>query len=150
MKYLALILLSIPFYGFNQTENTNSQTITFDNFQYSNVSQGRYGNMDTDFLHGIAEMMKENTSLQLTIEAHFDTRGSKDRAREDSKDQADMMRDFLIETGVEASRIQANGFGEDRPIYSATEINQTRKTNPEKCTEMHAANRRANFRFTKI
>ena len=53
---------------------------------------------------------------RLRIEGHTDSRGAAEYNRELSQSRAEAVRVYLIERGVEAERLDAEGFGEDRPL----------------------------------
>jgi len=68
-------------------------------------------------LEEVAKILKEHPELvKLEISGHTDNRGARDYNIKLSQDRADAVRRFLIERGVEPSRLQAKGYGPDQPI----------------------------------
>jgi outer membrane protein OmpA-like peptidoglycan-associated protein len=82
----------------------------------------------------VAKTLNDNKWVKkVRIEGHTDSRGRAKRNMRLSKRRAQSVMRFLIEKGVDASRLEAQGFGEDKPIAS----NRTRKG--------RAKNRRVEF-----
>ncbi len=86
-------------------------------------------------LQGTVEFLLANPEVRLSIEGHTDDEGTTDSNQRLSQNRADSVRDFLIEQGVAADRLETAGFGENRPVAS----NDT--------PEGRAANRRIEFRL---
>jgi len=78
-------------------------------------------------LQNITEILKEYPSAKFSIEGHTDSDGSDALNQKLSEDRAAAVKDYLIENGVNTSRLASKGFGESTPIDS----NKTRagKTN---------------------
>lgn len=53
---------------------------------------------------------------KVRIEGHTDNRGDADYNRQLSDDRAKAVRQYLIDKGIDGSRMDAQGFGEDKPI----------------------------------
>ena len=53
---------------------------------------------------------------KLEVQGHTDNTGTKDRNQVLSQQRADAVRTFLINSGVEAGRLTARGYGQDRPL----------------------------------
>jgi outer membrane protein OmpA-like peptidoglycan-associated protein len=68
-----------------------------------------------------------HTSGQLRIESHTNSRGSSAFNLRQSKVRADGVRAYLIGKGVEAGRLTAQGFGEERPIVANTTVEGLRR-----------------------
>ncbi|RKG87861.1 OmpA family protein [Corallococcus terminator] len=84
-------------------------------------------------LNEIADYLKANPKLTLRIEGHTDNSGPDELNRTLSQQRADRVRTYLIQKGVAGSRLEAKGFGPDRPL-------QTNDT-----PEGKSANRRVEF-----
>ncbi len=67
--------------------------------------------------------LKENSNLKLLISGHTDDVGNKEDNLILSTNRARSVYTFLVESGVDESRLTYKGFGEDSPIYD----NSTRK-----------------------
>ncbi|WP_232424951.1 OmpA family protein [Algoriphagus resistens] len=89
-------------------------------------------------LERTAIMLKRMPNLMLYIEGHTDQRGSEEYNKPLSERRADVVKKYLIERGIEESRMDETWFGETKPINDCNEIS---------CTEaMHQLNRRTELR----
>ncbi|MBZ4336464.1 MULTISPECIES: OmpA family protein [unclassified Corallococcus] len=70
-----------------------------------------------DRLSEVATALKESKN-PLLIEGHTDSRGSEDYNDQLSERRAESVRNFLVNQGVPADRIQIRGMGENRPVAS--------------------------------
>jgi outer membrane protein OmpA-like peptidoglycan-associated protein len=70
-------------------------------------------------LNDIAEILIAHSELTgIRIEGHTDDRGSAEHNKDLSQRRAEAVRRYLIERGVEAERLQAVGYGEEKPVVS--------------------------------
>ncbi|NKF20784.1 OmpA family protein [Solimonas marina] len=88
-------------------------------------------------LDKIAAGLKGQPTMGLMIEGHTDATGPDAYNMKLSKARANAARDYLISQGIEASRLEATGFGETKPIAT------------NKTKEGRAENRRVEFKVTK-
>jgi OOP family OmpA-OmpF porin len=79
----------------------------------SNLRESSYAVLDT-----VAEVLRDHPSMTLDIVAHTDDRGEHARNLLLSQEQAESVRRYLVERGVAATRLTAQGYGETRPIES--------------------------------
>ena len=87
-------------------------------------------------LNEVSEVLKSNSQIEIRIEGHTDSRGSDSYNEDLSQRRAQSVVDFLVDNGIDRSRMKAKGFGEKRPIESnATEAGR-------------AANRRVEIHIT--
>lgn len=76
------------------------------------VPQSAYGEIKR-----VADFMKKHTTTKVTIEGHTDDRGSATYNKSLSQRRADSVMAILTGTyGVDASRVNAVGYGEEQPI----------------------------------
>ncbi|QRN96325.1 thrombospondin type 3 repeat-containing protein [Archangium violaceum] len=88
-------------------------------------------------LDQVAQVLRQHPEVDLmVIEGHTDDRGNAEANRKLSLARAESVKSHLVNKGVEASRLEAKGFGPDRPIAS----NKTEKG--------RATNRRVEFIIT--
>ncbi|WNG24080.1 OmpA family protein [Cystobacter fuscus] len=72
-------------------------------------------------LNQIAKIIQQHPEIeQIVIEGHSDSVGNADANRKLSLARAESVKTYLVEKGVEASRMQAKGYGPDRPIAPNT------------------------------
>ena len=70
-------------------------------------------------LKEVADAIKNATSIKkVIIEGHTDSSGSRKLNLKLSQKRADAVREFLIDEGVKGSKLEAIGYGPDRPISS--------------------------------
>ncbi|MFE8605090.1 OmpA family protein [Archangium violaceum] len=85
-------------------------------------------------LDQVAKILQQHPEVdQMVIEGHTDNRGNAEANRKLSLARAEAVKGYLVSKGVEPSRLEAQGFGPDRPIDS----NKTEKG--------RATNRRVEF-----
>jgi outer membrane protein OmpA-like peptidoglycan-associated protein len=67
-------------------------------------------------LDQIVTLMKETPGMDIEIGAHTDNVGDDDANEELSEARADAVKAYLVSKGIDEDRIDAEGYGEDRPI----------------------------------
>ena len=78
----------------------------------------RKNDLSFDIIDQVASVLKANPKLKIVVEGHTDDGGPADRNLQLSDDRAHMVREALLERGVEGSRVEAIGYGESRPVAS--------------------------------
>jgi outer membrane protein OmpA-like peptidoglycan-associated protein len=78
-------------------------------------------------LDAIKEILKNYPNAKWSIEGHTDSTGSDKLNQKLSEDRANVVRNAMIERGLNADNITAVGFGESKPIAS----NKTKKGRAE-------------------
>lgn len=93
------------------------------------VLQARIQQRSLAVLDWVAKVLREHPEIErVVVGAHTDDRGLADENRRLSQQRAEGVRRYLMEKGVAAERLEARGYGSDRPIDSnATSIG--RETN---------------------
>lgn len=69
-------------------------------------------------LDGVVEYMTHKKSARVEISGHTDNVGNAKVNKKLSQKRADACRDYLVSKGVDASRIVAIGYGDERPVAS--------------------------------
>ena len=67
-------------------------------------------------LSRFAHVMENHPELKVTIEGHTDNTGKEDSNLELSRKRAESVRRFLVAQGIDASRIDVQGYGQTRPV----------------------------------
>ncbi len=67
-------------------------------------------------LEELSKILEEHKSLQIEIRGHTDNIGSNWYNKRLSNDRAEAVYDFLIETGIDESRLKYRGFGNKVPV----------------------------------
>lgn len=68
-------------------------------------------------------VLRANPDARIRVAGHADERGSIEYNLALSQRRAESARDFLVGSGISASRIETVGFGEDRPLVRASNEN---------------------------
>ncbi|MEO8515895.1 MAG: OmpA family protein, partial [Flavobacterium sp.] len=111
--------------------NDYAKTILF------NSAKATFQQQTYPVLQSIVAILKEYPSSNFSIEGHTDSDGKDAANQKLSEDRAAAVKNYLIENGVEASRLSSAGFGESKPIA-------TNKTKAGK-----AQNRRVEVKLVK-
>ncbi|HUP88304.1 MAG TPA: OmpA family protein, partial [Longimicrobiales bacterium] len=90
-----------------------------------------------DVLNRKVAILRANPGLTLRIEGHADERGTVEYNLALSLRRANTVRDYLTGFGIDASRLEVTGFGEERPL------------DPAQTEDAFAKNRRAEFQVTR-
>ncbi|HEX5745917.1 MAG TPA: OmpA family protein [Archangium sp.] len=86
---------------------------------YFEASQARIQQRSFSVLDWVARVMSEHPELpRVVVGAHTDDRGLGDENQRLSQRRAEEVRRYLIGKGVAAERLDARGYGSDRPIDS--------------------------------
>ncbi|MBI3512177.1 MAG: OmpA family protein [Bacteroidetes bacterium] len=104
-----------------------------------------------DSLNYLYQLLIDNPSLVIEIDAHTDCRGSAEHNRDLSQRRAQACVDYLISKGIDQKRLQAKGWGEDHPLKFSNGVVLTEKYIDSKKTvqereALHQLNRRTVFR----
>ena len=87
-------------------------------------------------LNVVAKFLKETPNVTVKVEGHTDNIGSKEYNQKLSERRAISVANYLIDNGVDKSRVTTEGFGFSRPIAD------------NKTEEGRAKNRRTELKFT--
>jgi outer membrane protein OmpA-like peptidoglycan-associated protein len=72
-------------------------------------------------LEEIADVLRQKTDItKLEIQGHTDNTGSPVYNQRLSQQRADAVRDALIKLGIEGDRLEAKGYGQDKPLVPNT------------------------------
>lgn len=88
-------------------------------------------------LDKIVAGLKGQPSMNLQIDGHTDSTGSNAHNLKLSKERAASAKKYLVDSGIDASRLQSEGFGETKPVAS------------NKTAAGRAENRRVEFKVLK-
>lgn len=90
---------------------TFNSELLFEDFENHQIKPGQEINLDK-----LAEFINRDFSTLVLVESHTDSTGDQDYNFDLSQMRADLVRAFLIDYGVDPTRIKAFGYGEDEPI----------------------------------
>lgn len=98
-----------------------------------------------DSLNYLYNILKDNPSIRVELNAHTDTRGSDAENMKLSQARAQSCVDYLVnEKGINKDRLVAKGYGETQPLVSDAVIKKA-ATEQER-EALHQKNRRTSFR----
>lgn len=87
-------------------------------------------------LDTLTTILNDNPTMRLAIEGHTDNTGNTEKNLQLSRDRARAVYEYLLERGIDFSRLKFAGYGQERPVAD----NDTR--------EGRAMNRRVEFRIS--
>lgn len=90
-----------------------------------------------DVLNRKVALLRANPGLTLRIEGHADERGTVEYNLALSLRRANTVRDYLTGFGIDVSRLEVTGYGEERPLQQG------------QSEDAYARNRRAEFQITR-
>ena len=70
-----------------------------------------------ELLNDVAEVIKENPSItKISVEGHTDSDGSDKYNKDLSQKRANAVKKYLVKAGIAEDKLEAVGYGEERPI----------------------------------
>ncbi|MFO8234721.1 MAG: OmpA family protein [Bacteroidales bacterium] len=89
--------------------------VTLDNvffdFDKATLKSSSYGE-----LNQIVHFLKENGQIKIRLEGHADSKGTQEYNLELSNDRAEVVKNYLIDSGITKERVETKGFGETIPV----------------------------------
>ena len=79
-------------------------------FDSTVVPQGEIGKIDA-----VAQHLADNANRVVVVEGNCDERGSNEYNMALGENRAGIIRNYLVQSGIDASRIQTRSFGEEKP-----------------------------------
>ncbi len=95
---------------------TDSRIEIKEMIQFETDSDKIMGTESFQILDIVAQVLKGNTAVRVSIEGHTDNKGNADHNRELSKRRAESVKKYLVDKGVGADRLETVGWGPDKPI----------------------------------
>ena len=92
--------------------NEYGKTILF------NSGKASFQKQTIPVLKAMTAILKEYPTAKFSLEGHTDNSGSDAANQKLSEDRAAAVKNFLVENGIDASRLTSKGFGESMPVDS--------------------------------
>jgi len=102
-------------------------TITLENVLFYRTTANFIEGSETE-LNLVVEMMQENPEVKIFLKGHTDNVGNATLNLHLSKERVRSVKEYLIERGIDAARIDGEGYGGFKPIAS-NDFEETRKLN---------------------
>ncbi|MEW6432681.1 MAG: OmpA family protein [Myxococcota bacterium] len=84
---------------------------------YFDTGKSKIQRRSFGLLNQVARILIEHPDVRrVVVEGHTDSRGAAEMNRKLSQDRAEAVKAYLVEHGVEATRLEAKGYGPDRPV----------------------------------
>ncbi len=96
---------------------------------YFDFAKATFKDASYNELNKLENMMKQNAGLRVEISGHTDNIGSSAYNKQLSQRRANAVKDFLTSKGIDARRIKASGYGENRPIATNDDDAEGREIN---------------------
>jgi outer membrane protein OmpA-like peptidoglycan-associated protein len=96
---------------------------------YFDFAKATFKEASYNELNKLENMMKQNAGLRVEISGHTDNIGTSEYNKQLSQRRANAVKDFLTSKGIDARRIKASGYGEDRPIATNDDDVEGREIN---------------------
>jgi len=87
-----------------------AKSIYFD-LNSSKLQRRSYGPLDE-----LVQILKDNPTYKIAIESHTDNSGTNEYNQKLSNNRSASVMKYLVNKGIDASRLTATGFGEEKPI----------------------------------
>lgn len=84
--------------------------------RFANNSDKIIGKESFEILDVVVSALKARPDVKIRIEGHTDSKGKADYNRELSDKRAKAVMRYLVKSGIDKNRLQAVGYGEDKPI----------------------------------
>ena len=88
---------------------------------------------------GFKKYLEYDPDAKLSVEAFADVRGSKNYNQDLSERRVERIKQYLVEQGVAADRVQTGAYGKERPLDKKV-VKELEETNPQKAPKARAKN----------
>lgn len=116
---------------FNQVAIKKDEPVRLDNIEFDFNSAEI---LDTSFpeLDSLVKLLKDHPKMNIAIHGHTDNQGTIEYNQSLSEARANAVHDYLIQKGINESRLDYKGFGEEIPVASNdTELGKSRNRRVE-------------------
>jgi outer membrane protein OmpA-like peptidoglycan-associated protein len=93
---------------------------------------------------GFKKYLEYDPDAKLSVEAFADVRGSKNYNQDLSERRVERIKQYLVEQGIAADRVQTGAYGKERPLDKKV-VKELEGTNPQKAPKARARNAQGNW-----
>jgi hypothetical protein len=93
---------------------------------------------------GFKKYLEYDPDAKLSIEAHADERGSKPFNQDLSERRVERIKQYLVDQGISADKVQTAAYGKDQPLDKAT-VSTLESTNPSAPPKARLADKRSDW-----
>jgi hypothetical protein len=93
---------------------------------------------------GFKKYLEYDPDAKLSVEAFADVRGSKNYNQDLSERRVERIKQYLVEQGLSADKVQTAAYGKERPIDKKI-VKELEETNPAKAPKARARNAQGNW-----
>jgi len=96
---------------------------------YFDFNKASFKKESYDELNKLETMMASNAGMEIEISGHTDNIGSKAYNKKLSQLRANAVKEYLVNKGIDARRVKAVGYGEEKPLASNDDEKEGRELN---------------------
>ena len=93
----------------------SGRLLVFFDFDKSELKPESYPDLER-----VIELLRENNTMRMRFEGHTDDQGADDYNMALSKRRAEAVKAYVVGGGIDAGRVESNGFGETQPLMDGT------------------------------
>ena len=93
---------------------------------------------------GFKKYLEYDGDAKLSVESHADIRGSKPYNQDLSERRVERIKQYLVDQGISADKIQTAAYGKERPL-DRKEVSELEDTNPNKAPKARAKNKQGDW-----
>ena len=98
----------------------SSKAIMANAVVYFDFDQYTLSSKSIQTLRSIAQVMKDNKDLEITVSGHADERGTREYNRALGQRRGEAVRDYLLLNGISKNRITVKSYGEEYPLVKGS------------------------------
>ncbi len=81
-----------------------------------NTGESKLRSSSYEALDRLVKALEKKESMRVLVAGHTDNKGDKASNRKLSRARAKAVKDYLVENGIDPSRVEAKGYGESQPV----------------------------------
>ena len=98
------------------SKSTATQAVLANAVVYFEYDQFNLTSKSIQALKGVAELMKRNAKITISIEGHADERGTREYNLALGQRRSESVANYLVANGINRNRLITKSYGEERPL----------------------------------